>query len=236
MPEMIQINFERTFPVFPLAQVCLLPHAQMPLHIFEPRYVQMVTDSLDGSGQIAMAVFNGDDWKHEYHGNPPIRPVVCVGQIEDHMRRPDGRYNIALLGVCRARVVEEFMPDEDRRYRSARLAPLETNPEQHEDALAEWRERMRRLLERDSMTHLQLHERVVQWFESDDIPTHVLVEIVGHCLMTTVDDAERRYRLLSEPSVMDRANMTERELRQLDEHIRFGVEQIDDWPKGMSWN
>ena len=46
----IQVNFGRPMPVFPLDQVTLLPQQVLPLHIFEPRYRQMVTDALDGSG------------------------------------------------------------------------------------------------------------------------------------------------------------------------------------------
>jgi len=236
MTEMIQINFNGLFPVFPLAGVCLLPHASLPLHIFEPRYVQMVADALDGSGQIAMATFQGDAWLQQYHDSPPVRPVVCIGQIEQHERRPDGRYNILLLGICRARIVDEIPPDDEIRYRRARLEPLETNPDRHEPDLADWRDRVRRLLDRDALARLNYRQKVVDWFDSEDIPSHVLVEIVGHFLITTADDAERRYRLLAEPSVLDRARTTERELRRLDRLIDQADEQSDDWPKGLSWN
>ncbi|MFW5653133.1 MAG: LON peptidase substrate-binding domain-containing protein, partial [Planctomycetota bacterium] len=129
MPEMIQINFKREFPIFPLAGVSLLPHASVPLHIFEDRYVRMVDDILDETGQLAMGTFAGSRWKQEYHGNPPIRPVVCLAQIERHERLPDGHFNILLQGLCRAQIVEEHMPDVSVPYRVARLAPLEPNPD-----------------------------------------------------------------------------------------------------------
>lgn len=236
MPEMIQINFNRFFPVFTSVGVNLLPHASIPLHIFEPRYVQMVTDCLDSTGQIALATFDGPSWQEEYHGNPPIRPVVCLGQIEQHEKLPKGRYNILLLGVCRAQVLEEQMPDEERLYRSAKLAPLETNPEIHEPALVGWRERIREMLESETLSRLKLQPKVAEWFDSEDIPSHVLVEIVGHFLMTTSDDSERRYRLLSEPDALERADFTERELRRLQDAIERVEPQADDWPKGLSWN
>ena len=79
--ETISVNFGRPVPVFPLDGVVLLPQQVLPLHIFEERYVQMVSRVLDGSGQIALAVFEGDDWKKDYDGVPPIRPYVCLGQI-----------------------------------------------------------------------------------------------------------------------------------------------------------
>ncbi|MGP1309805.1 MAG: LON peptidase substrate-binding domain-containing protein, partial [Phycisphaerales bacterium] len=92
----IRVNFNRPMPVFPLREVVLFPHAAIPLHIFEERYRDMVDDALDGAGQIAMAVFEGERWTQEYHGRPPIRPAVCVGQILQHERLADGRYNIIL--------------------------------------------------------------------------------------------------------------------------------------------
>src|SRR5580765_1551354 len=108
----ISVNFGKPMPIFPLNSVVLLPHGVLPLHVFEDRYRQMVGDALDGSGQIAMAVFEGADWKQEYHCRPPVRPAVCVGQIIQHHKLPDGRYNIALQGICRARILQELPADD----------------------------------------------------------------------------------------------------------------------------
>jgi len=236
MPEMIQINFSRKFPLFPLAGICLLPHATIPLHIFEPRYIQMVGEALDGPSQIAMATFAGRRWQQEYHGNPPIRPVVCLGQIERYERLPMGRYNIMLQGISRATVVEEAMPDETRPYRLARVAPLDASPENHEAELAGWRRRVRELLQSDSLSRMRLGADVLKWFDRDDIPSHVLIEIVGHLLMTTAEDSERRYRLLAEADTIERADYTESQLRGLGRLVARVRGQSSDWPKGCSWN
>ena len=126
--ETISVNFGRPVPIFPLDGVVLLPQQVLPLHIFEERYVQMVGRVLDGSGQIALAVFEGEDWKKDYNGTPPIRPYVCLGQIAQHEPLPGDRYNILLQGVCRARVVDETPPDEDRLYREAMLEPVGIDP------------------------------------------------------------------------------------------------------------
>ena len=126
MPEFVQVNFGRPMPLFPLPDTVLLPHAVLPLHIFEPRYRQMVEDVLDASGQIAMATFNDKDWKSHYHGTPPLRPAVCVGQIVQHEAMDDGRHNILLHGVCRARITRWSSPTMSGRIRLAKLAPLET--------------------------------------------------------------------------------------------------------------
>jgi len=120
----IQVNFGRPIPIFPLDAVTLLPQQVLPLHVFEPRYRQMVDQALDGAGQIAMAVFEGEEWKDDYHGRPALRPAVCVGQIVQHEKLFDGRYNLLLQGVCRARIIEEMAPDGERLYRVAMLEPV----------------------------------------------------------------------------------------------------------------
>lgn len=92
----VSVNFAKPIPLFPLDGVLLMPHQVIPLHIFEPRYQQMVEHALDGPGLIAMASFKGQRWRLEYHGRPPIMPAVCVGHIVQHERTPDGRFNLLL--------------------------------------------------------------------------------------------------------------------------------------------
>ncbi len=141
----IQVNFGRPIPLFPLDSTSLLPQQILPLHIFEPRYRQMVEHALDKSGQIAMAVFQGGHWKQEYHGRPPLRPAVCIGQIMQHEKQPDGCYNILVQGVCRARIVEESKPSQERLYREARLEPVGVDSDE-EKKLYGVRERLTELL------------------------------------------------------------------------------------------
>ena len=68
-----------------------------------------------------MAVFAGDAWKRAVPRPPPLRKAVCVGHILLHERLHDGRYNVLLQGVCRARIVRELSPDEldGKLYRAA---------------------------------------------------------------------------------------------------------------------
>lgn len=121
----VRVNFGKPFPIFPLDGVVLLPHAMLRLYIFEPRYRQMIEHVLDGSGQIAMGVFEGEAWRESYQENPPIRPAVCVGQIVEHARQHDGTYHVWLQGICRAIVREEHLPEGSRLYREALLEPGE---------------------------------------------------------------------------------------------------------------
>ena len=88
-------------PIFPLAGALLFPRAQLPLHIFEPRYRTMVRDALAGAKLIAM-VQPKDDQEP-----PQLFDIGCLGEIVSSEELPDGRYNIVLEGTARFRIARE---------------------------------------------------------------------------------------------------------------------------------
>jgi Lon protease-like protein len=94
-------------PVFPLPGALLLPRGQMPLNIFEPRYLAMVDDALrDGHRLIGMIQ---PDLSHSAHADKPaLFSVGCVGRITQLAEAGDGRYILELTGVSRFKVVEEL--------------------------------------------------------------------------------------------------------------------------------
>jgi len=104
-------------PLFPIAGAILFPRAQLPLHIFEPRYREMVRDAIDGEGYIAIIqpqlVEVEDDRKH------PLYPVGCVGEIVGIEELDDGRFNIVLNGSNRFRLINEI--DLETAYRNGDL-------------------------------------------------------------------------------------------------------------------
>ena len=231
----IRVNFGSWMALFPLDKVVLLPQQVMPLHVFEPRYVQMVTHALDGPGQIAMGVFEGERWKREYHGRPPVRPAVCLGQIVQHEKLADGRYNILLQGVCRARIAQERAPDGDRLYRQARLEPTE---KQEATLIDERLERLRDWIERamtsGSLRRVAVAEQVVEYVRNEDVPTPVLMELVSFAMIT---EPSARYGLLAEGDVLERGRLLREGLERLGSMIRRAEGQRPErWPKGMSWN
>ncbi|WP_417515796.1 LON peptidase substrate-binding domain-containing protein [Minwuia sp.] len=100
-------------PIFPLTGAILLPGGRMPLNIFEPRYLAMTRDAMRDQRMIGMIQPNdeGDDDDFE----PPVFRVGCLGRIVDFSETGDGRYLIALSGVCRFRVREELKRDTSYR-------------------------------------------------------------------------------------------------------------------------
>lgn len=114
-------------PVFPLPTVVLFPRTVLPLHIFEARYRTMVADALKGDRLIAMALLK-PGWEKDYEGAPPVHEVVGVGRILHDERTEDGRYNILLEGIARARIEELFPPAPYRRARIRVLAEPGADP------------------------------------------------------------------------------------------------------------
>jgi Lon protease-like protein len=90
-------------PLFPLPGAILFPRAQLPLHIFEPRYRDMVRDALDGGGRIGMV----QPHRLDDDNSAPLYSVGCVGDLVGVEELDDGRYNIVLHGTRRFRIVSE---------------------------------------------------------------------------------------------------------------------------------
>lgn len=107
-------------PIFPLPNVVLFPNVFLPLHIFEPRYREMIVDALAGDRLIGMVLLK-PGWESSSREQPPVYPIGCSGVITHVERLPDGRYNIVLRGVERFRVLRE---DQDRCYRRAAIEPV----------------------------------------------------------------------------------------------------------------
>jgi Lon protease-like protein len=107
-------------PLFPLPNVVLFPNVFLPLHIFEPRYRDMVSDALAGDRLIGMVLLR-PGWEQEYDGQPAVYPIGCSGLITHVERLADGRFNLVLRGVERFKILSE---NRDRRYRRAIVEPL----------------------------------------------------------------------------------------------------------------
>jgi len=114
-------------PLFPLPDLVFFPGNWLPLHVFEPRYLDMTRDALEGSKVIGMVQLR-PKWEENYEGTPAIYEVATLGKIVQADRLEDGRFNILLYGVKRVQIVKE-LPKEDIRYRLAQVGFVESNLE-----------------------------------------------------------------------------------------------------------
>lgn len=102
-------DLPRRLKVFPLPGALLLPHAELPLNIFEPRYLKMIEDALAGDRLIGMIQPDSDE--ADLSGAPALKNIGCAGRITSFAETPDGRILITLSGVCRFAITRELATD-----------------------------------------------------------------------------------------------------------------------------
>ncbi len=103
-------------PVFPLSNFIIFPNTNVPLNIFEPRYIQMVNDCMKGNRLIGIV-------QPKKTGNlkkPNLYEVGCVGKVTSFNETQDGRYLIVINGICRFKILEELL--NDKLYRECKIS------------------------------------------------------------------------------------------------------------------
>ena len=143
-------DLPETMPVFPLSGALLLPRGHLPLNVFEPRYINMVTDALGRDRMIGMIQpkpINRIEHVLDYE-NPPVFKTGCAGRITAFSETDDGHFLITLTGVCRFDVVEE-LPENDGGYRIVRgdFDPWKSDLDAPIDKMPVNRDRLRTALE-----------------------------------------------------------------------------------------
>ncbi len=93
--------------IFPLPASALFPGGLLPLHVFEPRYRDLVRDALVGSKILAVARLK-PGFESDYQGRPPVFDVCGAGRILEHVEHEDGRYDILMQGIARVRILSEL--------------------------------------------------------------------------------------------------------------------------------
>ncbi len=108
-----------TLPVFPLPGAVLFPRWQLPLNIFEPRYLNMIDDAISGARLIGMVQATGGPRE-----KPDLARVGCAGRITAYSETDDGRYLITLTGIARFGIAKELEAATPYRQVKADWAPF----------------------------------------------------------------------------------------------------------------
>jgi Lon protease-like protein len=114
----------RRVPIFPLPETVFFPSVALPLHLFEPRYLQMAEDVLS-SDKLMVIVLLRPGWENDYYGTPPVHEIATLGTVEAHERLPDGRFNVTLKGLERVRLLPTDGEERSagRLYRVREVSP-----------------------------------------------------------------------------------------------------------------
>lgn len=185
-------------PVFPLSGVLLLPRGDLPLNIFEPRYIAMVDAALAGHRLIGMIQPALDSSREDDH--PPLCTVGCVGRLTAFQESGDGRYLLSLTGVSRFEIVEEVsVPTPYRQCRvSYKRFADDLKPRLGEDAVN------RKLLLTTFSRYLEANNLQADWEGVDQAPNEALVTALS--MMAPYGPREKQ-ALLEADTLANRAEM-----------------------------
>jgi Lon protease-like protein len=155
------------FPIFPLRGALLLPGGNLPLNIFEPRYLAMVRDAMRTDRIIGMIQPKGEDEKDTV---PEIYGTGCAGRITNFAETPDGRYLIVLTGLCRFDVALELEVETPYRQVAADYSRWRGDLEPKEPPVAV-KDGLLQVLE----DYLQSQSIKADWRDLKDAPVSSLV-------------------------------------------------------------
>ena len=183
-------------PVFPLSGALLLPGGQMPLNIFEPRYLEMIDTALRGDRVIGMIQpkFSGETGSAD---KPNLCAVGCLGRIASFAETGDGRYLISLQGICRFRVAEEQAVRTP--FRQCRISPFISDLDEDADASCVDREALLRVFR----AYLEANELEADWESVKRAGNDTLVNALS--MMSPYGPAEKQ-ALLEAPDLKNRAD------------------------------
>lgn len=195
--------------LFPLEGVLLLPGGYLPLNVFEPRYLEMIEDTMQGNrilGIIQPLPTIMNDKK------PQLYKTGCLGRITSYSETGDGRIMIGLQGICRFTFLTENLTD--KPYRIAKVQPEEDDLVERNDESKVDREGLLDTFE----NFLEAHEMEADWDSIMQAPTETLVNALS--IIAPFGTAEKQ-ALLEAPDIGTRAQtliaLTERSLMTRDD-------------------
>lgn len=192
-------DFSGTARLFPVPNLIMFPHVMQPLHVFEPRYCDLLADALADDGLIAMAVF-APGWEDDYQGRPPLGPVACLGRIAVAHASDDGTHNVLLAGLCRVRLLAELPPMTSFRQAEVELGEdvyTSESATMSSDLWHQLHEAIARLL-----PHLPQVREPLEQLLASDVPLGVLTDVISYMLDLGIPEKEA---LLGEYDVHRRA-------------------------------
>lgn len=209
------VNVPDVIPVFPLPRVVLLPAEVLPLHVFEPRYIELVRDAVASHRVIGMVeVLPGHE--NDLPGSPPVREVGCVGFIAAHEEVEDGRILMWLLGLERFEILQELEVPTSYRQMQVQYQPTLESPKRLA-GIRQLREELRTLL--PGMVDLDDASREQFALHMAEVSDAQLIALASQILEIP---SERKQTLLEAGTLSERFLMVYEDLyRHLDTNPEF---------------
>ena len=189
-------DLPQVIPVFPLPGAILLPRGQLPLNIFEPRYLNMIDDAMAGDRIIGMI-----QPRPGARAQPGLSPVGCAGRITSFAETSDGRYLITLAGCARFRLGSELPTQTPYRQIRADFAPFEADlaPPPVDDVG----------LDRDTLldalrAYLETRGLDIDWDTAETAPPEALINSLS---MALPFEPSEKQALLAAASLTDRSTV-----------------------------
>jgi Lon protease-like protein len=196
MPNPFITQFQQlpdTIPIFPLAGAIVMPGAQLPLNIFEPRYLNMIEDSMASHHLIGMVQPHDEP---ENNKNKVFN-TGCSGRISFYNETPDGRIEIILTGVCRFDIGEELKTIRGYRLVTPLWSRFESDYDPASSTLLKERKRVETTLER----YLLANDLQTDTEQLKQLPTDLLVNVLTTSLPLPHGDKQ---------SIVETVSMSER--------------------------
>ncbi|CDZ59199.1 LON peptidase substrate-binding domain-containing protein [Neorhizobium galegae] len=190
-------DLPETVPVFPLTGALLLPGGQLPLNIFEPRYLAMFDAALAGNRLIGIVQPSLLESGEAAEGpRAPLSTVGCIGRITSFAETGDGRYITSISGICRFRLIEEV--GMGHPYRTFKIAPMMTDLSTEDDEGTVDRAELLRVFR----AYLDANKLEADWESVERAGNRTLVNSLS--MMSPFGPAEKQ-ALLEAPDLRTRA-------------------------------
>jgi len=198
----------KTVPIFPLPELVFFPNTLLPLHVYEPRYKEMITDALAGDRFIGVVQLR-PGFEADYYGSPPVYKTLGVGEIVQHHQLDDGRYDILVEGRYRGHIVTEGTRGE---YRTAQVEVVPDVLPGDAREEVEWvHQRLLQLYRKLAAALPDTVQMVDGKIQTEPTPG----ELVDAMASVFVENAYDKQSLLSEPDVARRQRLLRVQLRSL---------------------
>jgi Lon protease-like protein len=185
-------------PVFPLDGVLLLPGGQLPLNIFEPRYLNMLDDVMSGERMIGVIQTRPNGAAPDDEHGPSLAPIGCAGRVTSFAETSDGRYLITLTGVCRFRAGDELPARTPYRQVRADFSSFEADLREDGPSAAGADPAPLLAALRRYLDHRGL---AIDWTSAETAPSDALINSLS---MALPFDPMEKQALLEAPTMADR--------------------------------